>query len=123
MMLFSLLESLARAGTAGQQHCALDLFGRPGTYRVVSAAFPKQARGCLMGTAHSSSMQAVQLLCWKSMCQRADSCLPGSPEMRGAAPEASGGRICKAADMTPYEGRMTAERTAGVFACREPRLS
>lgn len=44
--------------------------------------------------------------------------LPGSPEIRGAAPEASGGGICRVAGMTPYMGLMTAERTAGLFACK-----
>ena len=47
-----------------------------------------------------------------------DCYLPGSPEIRGAAPEASGGGICRVAGITPYMGLMTAERTAGLFACK-----
>ena len=45
--------------------------------------------------------------------------LPDSPEMmRGVVPVESGGGICRVAGMMPYAGLMTAEHTAGEFACK-----
>ena len=40
--------------------------------------------------------------------------------MRGAAWEVSAVGICRVAGMMPYTGLMTAERTAGLFACSMP---